>query len=101
MIKPLKIGKYEVPYPLIQGGMGVRVSGGRLAGHVAKNGGVGLIAAAMVTRIMTSMLVGVSPTDGTTFIGIVLLFVAITVAASWLPARRASRLDPMNALREE
>lgn len=46
MIKPLKIGKYEVPYPLIQGGMGVRVSGGRLAGHVAKNGGVGLIAAA-------------------------------------------------------
>src|SRR5512142_3110467 len=46
MIKPLKIGKYEVPYPLIQGGMGVRVSGGRLAGHVAKCGGVGLVAAA-------------------------------------------------------
>jgi nitronate monooxygenase len=46
MIQPLKIGKYEVPYPLIQGGMGVRVSGGRLAGHVAKCGGVGLIAAA-------------------------------------------------------
>ena len=46
MIQPLKIGRYEVPYPLIQGGMGVRVSGGRLAGHVAKCGGVGLIAAA-------------------------------------------------------
>lgn len=46
MIQPLKIGKYEVPYPLIQGGMGVRISGGRLAGHVAKCGGVGLIAAA-------------------------------------------------------
>lgn len=46
MIKPLKIGKYEVPYPLIQGGMGVRVSGGSLAGHVAKCGGIGLIAAA-------------------------------------------------------
>jgi ABC-type lipoprotein release transport system permease subunit len=55
----------------------------------------------MVTRVMASMLVGVSPTDGTTFVGIVVLFVAITLAASWLPARRASRLDPMNALREE
>jgi NAD(P)H-dependent flavin oxidoreductase YrpB (nitropropane dioxygenase family) len=46
MIRPLKIGIYEVPYPLIQGGMGVRISGGRLAGHVAKCGGVGLVAAA-------------------------------------------------------
>jgi predicted permease len=74
-------------------GEGLRMSGAGI--------GVGLIAAAMVTRVMASMLVGVSPTDGTTFIGIVVLFVAITVAASWLPARRASRLDPMNALREE
>jgi NAD(P)H-dependent flavin oxidoreductase YrpB (nitropropane dioxygenase family) len=45
MGKPMKIGKYEVKYPLIQGGMGVRVSAGSLAGHVAKCGGVGLIAA--------------------------------------------------------
>ena len=45
MIKPLKIGKYEVKYPLIQGGMGVRISAGSLAGHVAKCGGVGLVAA--------------------------------------------------------
>lgn len=46
MVKPLKIGKYTVKYPLIQGGMGVRISGGSLAGHVAKCGGVGLVAAA-------------------------------------------------------
>lgn len=46
MIKPLKIGQYTVKYPLIQGGMGVRISGGSLAGHVAKCGGVGLVAAA-------------------------------------------------------
>ncbi|MDD2733440.1 MAG: nitronate monooxygenase family protein [Desulfuromonadaceae bacterium] len=46
MTQPLKIGKYTVRYPLIQGGMGVRISAGRLAGHIAKNGGVGLIAAA-------------------------------------------------------
>ena len=46
MFNPLKIGKYTVRYPLIQGGMGVRISGGSLAGHVAKCGGVGLVAAA-------------------------------------------------------
>ena len=44
MFKPLRIGKHEVRYPLIQGGMGVRVSAGSLAGHVAKCGGVGLVA---------------------------------------------------------
>jgi len=63
--------------------------------------GLGLIAAAIVTRVMTTMLVGVTPTDPLTFMAIVVLFVGITVSASWLPARRASRLDPMNALREE
>lgn len=46
MIKPLKIGKYEVNYPLIQGGMGVRISGGSLAGHVARCGGIGIVASA-------------------------------------------------------
>ncbi|OQY20694.1 MAG: nitronate monooxygenase [Desulfobacteraceae bacterium 4572_35.1] len=45
-MSPLTIGKYTVPYPLIQGGMGVRVSAARLAGNVAKCGGVGLIATA-------------------------------------------------------
>jgi nitronate monooxygenase len=42
----MRIGKYEVSYPLIQGGMGVRISGGSLAGHVAKCGGIGLVATA-------------------------------------------------------
>lgn len=42
----MKIGCHEVRYPLIQGGMGVRISGGSLAGHVAKCGGVGVVAAA-------------------------------------------------------
>lgn len=46
MITPLKIGKYEVKYPLVQGGMGVRISGGSLAGHVARCGGVGIVASA-------------------------------------------------------
>lgn len=45
MAQPLRIGKHVVKYPLIQGGMGVRVSAGNLAGHIAKCGGVGLVAA--------------------------------------------------------
>ena len=43
---PLTIGRYSVAYPVIQGGMGVRISGGSLAGHVARCGGIGLVAAA-------------------------------------------------------
>ncbi|MBT1070544.1 NAD(P)H-dependent flavin oxidoreductase [Pelotalea chapellei] len=45
MTQPLRIGKHISRYPLIQGGMGVRISAGSLAGHVAKCGGVGLVAA--------------------------------------------------------
>ena len=45
-MKPFRIGTHEVRYPLIQGGMGVRVSGGSLAGHVARCGGIGIVAAA-------------------------------------------------------
>jgi hypothetical protein len=46
MAQSLKIGAHTLRYPLIQGGMGARISAGRLAGHVAKCGGVGLVAAA-------------------------------------------------------
>ncbi len=46
MNKTLTIGKHRVPYPLLQGGMGVRVSGASLAGHVARCGGVGIVATA-------------------------------------------------------
>ncbi|MCE1227519.1 MAG: nitronate monooxygenase family protein [Geobacteraceae bacterium] len=46
MVKELKIGKHTAKFPVIQGGMGVRISGGSLAGHVAKCGGIGLVAAA-------------------------------------------------------
>ena len=62
---------------------------------------VGLIGAFALTRVMESMLVGVNPTDPITFAAIVVLFVVIAATASWLPARRASRLDPMQAIREE
>jgi len=45
-MKSLQIGQYTVRYPLVQGGMGVRISGGSLAGHVARCGGIGLVASA-------------------------------------------------------
>jgi putative ABC transport system permease protein len=63
--------------------------------------GAGLLAAFGATRVMASMLVGVKPTDPVTFAAMAGVFAAIAAAASWLPARRAARLDPTQALREE
>ena len=62
---------------------------------------IGLIAALALTRVMTTMLVGVKPTDPTTFVSVALFFLIIAVVASWLPARRAAGLDPTEALRVE
>jgi len=50
---------------------------------------------------MKSMLVGVKPEDPATFVAMAVLFTMIAGAASWLPARRAARLDPTVALRDE
>jgi putative ABC transport system permease protein len=62
---------------------------------------VGLAAAAAVTRVMTSMLIGVKPGDPLTYAVMAVLFFAIAALASWLPARRAAALDPTVALRGE
>lgn len=61
----------------------------------------GLAAAPMLTRAMSSMLVGVRPTDPLTFAGVAALFLVITGVATWMPARRAAALDPSAALRQE
>jgi predicted permease len=62
---------------------------------------LGVLGALALTRVMTSMLVGVKATDPATFVGVGLLFAAITAIACWLPARRAAGLEPTAALREE
>jgi predicted permease len=63
--------------------------------------GIGLFAAFGLTRMMHAMLVGVRPTDPATFGAIAVLFLLIGVGSAWLPARRAARLDPSRALRDE
>ena len=63
--------------------------------------GLGLVIALASTRVMSSMLVGVRPTDPITFSAIVALFLAIAAAACWVPARRAANMDPNAALRQE
>ena len=61
----------------------------------------GLVAALALTRVMTSMLVGITPTDPVTFAAMIALFAAIAALAAWLPARRAAALDPTAALRNQ
>ena len=61
--------------------------------------GIGLVAAGGLSRLLSSFLYGVSPLDVLTFTAMPALFVCVTLVASYLPARRASRADPMLALR--
>lgn len=67
--------------------------------------GCGVIAGVFVslalTRFLSSMLFNVEPTDPLTFVGVVLLLVAVAAAACFVPARRATRVDPVVALRYE
>jgi predicted permease len=74
-------------------GQGLRISGIGIA--------AGLITAFFLTRWMTTMLVGVKASDPATYLTMAVLFFLIAATASWLPALRASSLDPVVALRDE
>jgi putative ABC transport system permease protein len=93
--------------------IGVRIAlgatSGNVLGLVVRQGmalvligvALGVVAALGVTRFMASLLFGVAPTDPLTFGGVALLLAAFALLSIDLPARRAARLDPTVALREE
>jgi ABC-type antimicrobial peptide transport system permease subunit len=110
------VGVYSVMSYLVSRGtreIGIRMALGadRRAVHrmifgqglVLTLGGVaaGLVGAFALTRVMRSLLFEVSPSDVMTFVSVPLLLGTVALAASFIPARRATRIEPLVALREE
>jgi predicted permease len=93
--------------------IGIRMALGALPGQAVKaifrqgliivgcGMGLGVLAAAAIAKLVGSFLVGVSAVDPVTYVGVSLLLAAIALLASFIPARRAARVDPVIALRHE
>ena len=62
---------------------------------------IGIAGAAAVTRYLQAMLFGLTPLDPTTFVVVPLMLAAVATLASYIPARRATQIDPLIALRSE
>jgi len=93
--------------------IGIRIALGARKGHIFRmvvghgmilsliGVAIGIAASLMLTRFLSSLLYGVSSTDPLTFTSVVLLLISVALAACSIPARRATRVDPMIALRYE
>ncbi len=84
--QPFSILKMVLRQGLILAGLGV---------------GIGLVGAFVLTGLIKSLLFETTPTDPVTFAGVALVLIAVGIIASYLPARRAASIDPMQALRSE
>jgi putative ABC transport system permease protein len=74
---------------------------GSAARLVAVGIGCGLIGAVALTRTLSSLLFGVAPEDGATLATMLVMLTVVALLASWLPARNAVRVSPIEALRAE
>ena len=62
---------------------------------------IGLLAALLLSRSIASLLFGIAPADPITFVAVPLLLACVSAVALWVPARRATNIDPMEALRQD
>ena len=74
---------------------------GEMAALAVAGTAAGLIAAAALTRAVAAMLFGVSPADAATYVTVATVLGVVVLIASWIPARKATRIDPLVALRQE
>ena len=72
---------------------------GQGLGVTAAGLGLGLVGAFLVSRLLSSVLFGVSPTDPATFAAVAVTLGAVAIVACYVPARRATRVDPVTSLR--
>ena len=62
---------------------------------------IGVVGALLLTRLMSSLLFGIAPHDPSTYVAVIGILGSIAFVAAWVPARRATKVDPLESLRSE